>query len=339
MSRVVILSNISRGLPGWEEAKEMLRRAGHEVFDAGERDFNEDETIRYLGDADAVFVGFNKLSGNAIKSGKNLKVIAKPGVGVDNIDVDTATQEGIIVCNTPGSNAEPTADHLFGLMIALARKIPYLDRMTKAGQGWERTPPAVGSEIVDKTLGVIGTGSIGQAVIRRAKGFDMEILAFGSHMISDQKLIQDLSIKYLPLEDVLKRSDFVTLHVPLTHETRGLIGEPQLRLMKKTAYLFNTSRGSIVDEKALIRALKEGWINGAGLDVFEEEPLTESELFKLENVVVTPHTAGYSPEASLRARIMTAQNIIDAFQEIKPHIVNREVLKLSHRKIKLKDWT
>jgi len=152
----------------------------------------------------------------------------------------------------------------------------------------------------------------------------MEILAYASHMITDQKLIHDLSIKYLPLEDVLKNSDFVTLHVPLTNETRGLIGEPQLCLMKKTAYLLNTSRGPVIDEKALIKALKEGWIAGAGLDVFEQEPLIESELFKLENVVVTPHTAGYSPEAALRGRIMTAENIINAFRGIKPPLVNPE---------------
>jgi len=336
MSKVVILSNLSRDLPGWNEAIEMIRNAGHEIFDAGERDFTESESIHYLEDADAAFMGFNKLSGNAIKSAKNLKVIAKPGVGVDNIDVNMATEKGIIVCNTPGVNAEPTADHLFGLMIAVARKIPFLDKITRAGKGWEKTPPFLGAEITNKTLGIIGTGRIGQAVIRRAKGFNMEILAYASHMIKNAKLIEDLSIKYLPLKDMLKNCDFITIHVPLTDETRGLIGIEELRVMKKTAYLLNTSRGSIIEEKALVKALREGWIAGAGLDVFEEEPLLESELFELDNVVVTPHTAGYSLEASLKARIMTAENIINAFLCIEPHIVNREVLKLSQRRINIK---
>ena len=331
MSKLVILSNLSRSLPGWDKAMAMIKEEGHEVFDPGEKNFNEDEAVSYLKNADAVFVGLNRLTGPAIRSAKRLIIIAKPGIGVDNIDVNTATQEGILVCNTPGSNAQSVADHLFGLMIAVARRLPYLDSITKAGRGWEQWP-TVGSEISGKKLGVVGTGSIGKAVIRRAKGFDMEILAYDA--LIDPDLAKDPSVRYLPLNDLLRSSDFITLHVPLTDETRGIIGGKELSIMKKSAYLLNTSRGGIVDEKALAKALKEGQIAGAGIDVFEQEPLIESELFKLQNVVVTPHVAGYSPEASYRSRIMSAENINRALRGMKPHIVNPEVLRSPNLRIK-----
>jgi D-3-phosphoglycerate dehydrogenase len=337
MSKVTILSNLKRNLPGWKEAIEMIKRAGHEVFDPGERDISEDEAIHYLKEAEAVLVGLNRLSGNVIRSSKYLKVIAKPGIGVDNIDIAAATQEGIIVCNTPGSNAESVADHLFGLMIAVARRLPYLDRLTRDGKGWEFHPAVIGVEIGGKILGVIGTGHIGKAVIRRAKGFNMEILAYD--IIQDAKLINDFFVKYLPLKDVLRNADFVTLHIPLNDKTYHMIGEEELSLMKKTAFLFNTSRGSIVDEKALVKALHEGQIAGAGIDVFEQEPIVESELFKFENIIVTPHVAGFSPEASYRSRIMSAENIIKALKGVEPYIVNREVLTLPKIRIRLTNHT
>jgi len=331
MSKVVILSNLSRNLPGWDRFMMMLKDAGHETVDAGEKDFEENEAATYIKDADATFVGLNRLSGNVIRAGRSLKVIAKPGIGVDNIDVAAATQEGVIVCNTPGSNAESVADHLFGLMIATVRRIPYLDSITRAGKGWENYPPVVAPEVFAKKLGVIGTGHIGKAVIRRARGFDMEVLAYDP--IQDARLIKDFPVRYLPLKEVLKQADLVTLHLPLLAGTRGLIGEKELRVMKKNAYLFNTSRGPVVDEKALLKALQAKQIAGAGLDVFEQEPLVESELSKLETVVLTPHVAGYSPEASIRSRIMSAENIINALKGIEPYIVNREVLSLPQRRI------
>jgi len=332
MSKVLILSNLSRSLPGWDKAMAMIREEGHEVFDPGEKNFQENEAVHYLKEADAVFVGLNTLTGSAIKSAKQLLVIAKPGIGVDNIDVSSATEEGIVVCNTPGSNARSVADHLFGLMIAVARRLPYLDSITRAGKGWENYPPVVGTEISGKGLGVIGTGHIGKAVIHRAKGFDMDILAYDP--MFDTDLAKDPSVHYLPLNDLLKDSDFVTVHIPLTIDTVGLIGENELSAMKKTAYLFNTSRGGIIDEKALVKALKEGQIAGAGIDVFEQEPLIESELFRLQNVVITPHVAGYSPEASYRSRIMSAENINHALRSMKPHIVNVKVLQSPRLRIK-----
>ena len=337
MARVVIFSNLSRNLPGWDKFIQMIRNAGHEIFDPGDKDLSDQEAVKHLIDADAVFVGLNKFSGAAIKAGKHLKVIAKPGIGVDNIDVAAATGEGIMVCNTPGSNAQSVADHLFGLMIAVTRRLPYLDFITRAGKGWENYPPVMGIEISGKTLGVIGTGQIGKAVVRRAKGFDMEILAHDA--VEDSGLIRDFSVRYRPLEDVLKGADLITLHLPLTEKTRGIIGEEEFRAMKRTAYLFNTSRGPIVDERALVKALMDQQIAGAGLDVFEEEPLIQSELFGLENVVVTPHVAGYSPEASIRSRIMSAENIINALRGVEPHLVNREVLRLPQRRVQLSNPT
>ncbi len=333
MGRVVIFSNLSRDLPGWDKFIQMILDAGHEIFDPGEKDLSDKEAIRHLIDTDAVFVGLNKFSGTAIRAGKLLKVIAKTGVGVDNIDVVAATEEGIMVCNTPGSNTQAVADHLFGLILSVTRQLPYLDRITRDGRGWEKYPPVMGIEIYGKTLGVIGTGQIGKAVIQRAKGFAMEIVAYDA--VEDPELVKDYSVRYLPLKDVLKGADLITLHLPLSEKTRGLIGEDEIRTMKRTAYLFNASRGPIVDEKALIRALRERQIAGAGLDVFEEEPLVQSELFELENVVLTPHMAGYSPEASIRARIMSAENIINALRGVEPRLVNREVLGLPQMRVQL----
>lgn len=333
MSKVVILSSTRRDLPGWEEALAMIREEGHEVLDAGQKDFSEEEALFYLRNADAVMIGMNMLSGNVIKEARNLKVISKPGAGVDNIDVSEATHEGIWVCNTPGSNAATVADHVIGLMICVARWIPYFDTLIRMGKGWGNSSNVTGVEIAGKTLGVVGTGHIGKAVIRRASGFDMCILANDTEI--DAELIRGFSVQYVSLKELLERADFVTLHVPLTERTRCLIGRAELNSMRRTAYLLNTSRGPIIDEKALIIALREGSIAGAGLDVYEQEPLVESELFKLKNVVLTPHIAGYSIEASARSRLICAENIIHALRGRKANIVNHEVFELPQVRIKL----
>lgn len=309
MGKIVIVSNLSRKLPGWKEAIEMINKEGHIIVDPGENAYTMELIKEHLVDADALIVGLNKIDAQIIKESKQLKVIAKPGVGVDNIDIKFAKERGILVCNTPGSNADSVADHLFALILSVVRKITSLDAKMRMGDGW-KDYPILGNEIANKVFGVVGTGSIGKKAVQRAKGFGMSVLAYD--IIKDLKWAKDNCVEYVDLDKLLACADIISLHLPLNEKTKGIISTAQFDLMKKTSYIFNTSRGYVIDENALITALKKGKIAGAGIDVFDQEPLLQSVLFKFENVVLTPHVGGFSREASIRSRIMTAENIINA---------------------------
>lgn len=269
------------------------------------------------------------IDGEVMESaGSQLKIIANYAVGYNNIDIDEATKRGIMVTNTPGVLTETTADLAWALMMAIARRIVEGDRFVRTGQfrGWEPML-LLGTDLYGATLGIIGFGRIGQAMARRALGFDMKVLYY-SRSKADDQIERQLRATYADLETLLRNSDFVSLHVPLTKQTRHLIGEDQLKLMKKESYLINTSRGPVVDEKALVRALKEKWIRGAGLDVFENEPEIEPELLKLDNVVLAPHLGSASFTTRTKMAKMAAENIIKALRgEIPPNIVNTQVLK------------
>lgn len=261
-------------------------------------------------------------------AGSNLKVIANYAVGYNNIDVEEATKRGIMVTNTPGVLTETTADLAWALMMAIARRIVEADRFVREGKfrGWEPML-LLGTDVHGATLGIVGFGRIGQAMARRALGFNMKVLYYDNARVPEQ-VEKELKATYVDLPTLLRESDFVSLHVPLTKETHHLIGEKELRMMKKGAYLINTARGPVVDEKALVKALKEGWIKGAALDVFENEPEVEPELLKLENVVLAPHIASASYATRSRMSIMAAENIIKALSgEIPPNLVNPEVLQ------------
>lgn len=261
-------------------------------------------------------------------AGSNLKVIANYAVGYNNIDVEEATKRGIMVTNTPGVLTETTADLAWALMMAIARRIVEADRFVREGKfrGWEPML-LLGTDVHGATLGIVGFGRIGQAMARRALGFNMKVLYYDNARVPEQ-VEKELKAAYVDLPTLLRESDFVSLHVPLTKETHHLIGEKELRMMKKGAYLINTARGPVVDEKALVKALKEGWIKGAALDVFENEPEVEPELLKLENVVLAPHIASASYATRSRMSIMAAENIIKALSgEIPPNLVNPEVLQ------------
>lgn len=260
--------------------------------------------------------------------GPNLKVVANYAVGVNNIDVEEATRRGIMVTNTPGVLTETSADLAWALMMAVARRVVEADRFVREGKfkGWDPML-LLGTDIYGATLGIIGFGRIGQAVARRALGFKMRCLYY-SRRRADAQTEKELGANYVNLETLLKESDFVTLHVPLTKETFHLIDEEQLRLMKKEAYLINTARGPVVNEKALVKALKEGWIRGAALDVFENEPEVEPELLKMDNVVLAPHIGSASYATRSKMSIMVAENLIKALNgEVPPNLVNAEVLK------------
>ncbi len=295
-----------------EKAIQLLRENGFEVSVVEEPP--EDELARLIKGFDGLIVRSKPLvTRKVIESADRLKVIARAGVGLDNIDVEAAKEKGIALINAPESSTQSVAELAVGLMLAVARKIAFSDRRMREGY-WAKKE-AMGIELSGKTLGVIGAGRIGSAVARIAKyGFNMHILYYDVACRDD--LNKELEAECVSVEELLKRSDIVTIHVPLLPETRHMINEEKLRLMKKTAILINTSRGAVVDTAALVKALSEGWIAGAGLDVFEEEPLPKDHpLTKLDNVVLTPHIGASTKEAQEKAGVEVARKIVEFFMK------------------------
>jgi len=274
----------------------------------------------------------DKIDKEVLDVAKNLKIIAQYAVGYDNIDVEECTRRGIYVTNTPEVLTETTADFTWTLILAVARRVVEADKFVRSGE-WEKSRTGwhpkmlLGTDIHGKTLGIIGLGRIGTAVARRAKGFNMKIIYYSRSR--KENIEKELGLKYVDLNTLLREADFVSIHVPLTEETYHMIGERELKLMKNTAFLINTSRGKVIDEKALYKALKEKWIAGAALDVFEEEPTpANNPLLELENIVVAPHIASATHETRSRMAEMVAQNLIAYFEgKIPPNLVNPEVLK------------
>ncbi|MEN6320613.1 MAG: D-glycerate dehydrogenase [Syntrophaceae bacterium] len=257
----------------------------------------------------------------------HLKMIAHFGVGYNNINVQAATVRGILVSNTPGVLTNATAELAFALILAISRRLVECDRITREGRFQYWAPRLfLGHEVTGKTLGIIGLGKIGEAVARRAKGFDMRILYYnrGRLDISKEK---ELLAEYVSLKTLLIESDFVSLHVPLTEHTYHLIGREELSLMKPTAYLINTSRGPVVDECALVDALKNNVIGGAGLDVYENEPSLTPGLTALDNVVILPHIGSGTVETRISMGAMAMDNLIHGLSGLSPpNLVNPDVL-------------
>lgn len=264
-----------------------------------------------------------------INKAQHLKVISNMAVGYNNIDVEAATNKGIMVTNTPGVLTETTADLTFALMMATARRLEEGAHYLRSGQ-WSTWSPMLltGQDIYGATLGIIGLGRIGEALARRAKGFSMRILY--NNRTRKMGVEEELGIEYVDLNSLLKQSDFVCILVPYTPETINLIGAEELSLMKETAVLINTARGGIVDEMALYTALKNSTIWAAGLDVFEEEPISlEHPLLTLSNVTVLPHIGSASIKTRKNMALLAAQNLLQALQcEIPDNLVNHSVIKL-----------
>ena len=247
-----------------------------------------------------------------------LKVIANYGVGFEHIDLAAATRRGIPVTNTPGVLTDATADLAFALILATARRIVAGDRRVREGKFTYWAPLLfLGREVSGKTLGLIGLGRIGQAVAQRARGFGMRVL-YHSRTRLDPAAEQDLHVAYAPRETLLREADFVSLHVPLTPETRHLIGRRELELMKPTAFLINTARGPVVDEAALVEALRRGQLGGAGLDVYEREPELSPGLADLDNVVLLPHLGSATIETRTRMGLMAAENLLAGLRGERP---------------------
>ncbi len=290
-------------------AIEKLKEAGFEVV--YEEYPSEERLIELVKDVDALIVRSKpKVTRKVIEAAEKLKVIGRAGVGLDNIDLEAAKEKGIAVLNSPGASTESVAELAIGLMLAVARKIAFADRKMREGV-WAKKQ-CMGIELRDKVLGVIGMGRIGSRVAYIAnKGFGMKIIYYDAKG-RRKDIEEELGAEFVELDELLRNADIVTLHVPLLKETYHLINEERLRLMKKNAILINTSRGAVVDTEALVKALKEGWIAGAGLDVYEEEPLPKDHpLTKLDNVVLTPHIGASTTEAQERAGVEIAKKIID----------------------------
>jgi len=249
----------------------------------------------------------DRIDADLLDLNPELKVIANYAVGFNNIDIKACKERGILVSNTPGVLTETTADLAWSLLMAITRRVVEADQYTRAGKykGWGPML-LLGGDIYGKTLGIIGMGRIGQAVAKRASGFDMKVIYYDNFRTEEE----DQGMEYREFEDLLQEADFVSIHVPLIAETKHMIGEREFKLMKDTAYLINTARGPIVDEKALIKALKNGEIAGAGLDVYENEPELTPGLAELKNVVLTPHIASASIDTRTKMAVIAAQNLL-----------------------------
>ena len=292
---------------------------GFDVTVLHERPPTRDELLEAVGGASGVLAtATEKMDGEVMDTaGGGLRIIANMAVGYDNIDVGAATERGVIVTNTPGVLDETTADVAFMLVLAAARRLGEGERLLRAGK-WEWWGPKQlrGLDVWGKTLGIVGMGRIGRAVARRGKGFGMEILYHNRSR--NEEAEEELGARYLDLDDLLRESDFVSIHTPLTDATRHLIGERELGLMQDTAVLVNTSRGPVVDEAALAAALEGGRIFAAGLDVYEEEPKVHPRLLELEKAVLAPHIGSATIETRDRMATLAAENLAAVLRSEEP---------------------
>ncbi len=304
---------------------EMLKAAGVTIADnphlAAGKNLKEDQLAALIKGIDGIIVGEDDVTRKVIEAADQLKVISKNGVGVNQIDIAAATAKGVVVTNTPGANSNAVADLTFGLMLSVARRIPFAHNATREGK-WDKF---FGTEVWGKTIGIVGTGYIGKGVARRARGFEMRIL--GYDVVQDADFAAQAGLTYVPLETIFREADFVTLHLPLTKETQGIVTREHLRMMKRTAYLVNIARGGVVRSSDLFDALQRKELAGAAVDVFEEEPPIANPLLTLDNVVTTSHIGAFTWESMENMGSMAAQNVIDVLQGRRPAFpVNSAVL-------------
>jgi len=274
--------------------------------------------LRKISDADAVMsIPGDKVDAEAMDIGKNVKIFANVAVGYDNMDVAEANKRGVYVTNTPDVLSDTTAELAFALMLGCARRIVDADQYTRDGlfKIWS-TKKFLGYDIKGKTVGILGAGRIGKAFAKKCSGFDVKIVY--NNRKRDPEFERDLNAEFASFEDLLKNSDFISVHTPLTKETHHLISDHEFDMMKKNAVIINTSRGPVIDEKALVRALKEKKIYGAGLDVYEKEPFFEEELKEFENVILLPHIGSGSFETRRKMAMLAAENIHEVLNGRKP---------------------
>ena len=315
---------VTRALPG--DPTPRLREVANVIVWPHDEPPPHDELVRRAADSDALLTMLtDPLDAAVLDAGRRLRLVAQMAVGYDNVDVAAATECGILVTNTPGVLTETTADLAFALLLAAARRVVEGDRLTRTG-GWKSWHPSflLGQDVHGATLGIVGLGQIGLAVARRARGFDMRILYHDRTRHPQAEA--ELGAEYVSLDRLLGESDFVSLHVPLASQTRHLIGQRELSLMKPSAVLVNAARGAVVDQQALCAALKERRIAAAGLDVAEIEPIpVDDPLLTLDNVVVTPHIGSASVATRARMAEMAVESVLQALRgELPSNCVNAE---------------
>ena len=290
-------------------AIETLKKAGFRVvLNPYDRKPTEDELIELLGqDVIGLIAGTEKLTERVLQNAKSLKVISRYGIGLDNIDLEAAKRRGIIVCNTPDAPTQAVAELTLALILNVYRKIGEVDRILRSGK-WN---PILGRLLLGKTLGIIGLGRIGKALVKLVQPFELKIVAHEPY--PDNEFVSSYGVELVSLEKVLSEGDIISLHAPLTEETYHLIGREELALMKTDAIVVNTARGSLIDEEALIDVLEEGSIGGVALDVFEEEPY-HGKLKNFDNVILTPHIGTYAKETRIKMEREAVENLLNALR-------------------------
>lgn len=313
--KVLIADQINqKGIEELEEVAEVVART----------DITPEELVSDIKDFDAIVVrSRTQVTREVIEAAPALKIIARAGVGVDNVDVEAATEKGVMVVNAPESTSITVAEHTMGLVLSMSRKIAIADKSVKDGK-WEKSR-FMGMELNGKTLGIVGMGRIGSQVVIRAKAFGMDVMVYDPYITPEAAA--ELGVEVVDLETLLKNADVITIHVPLTPETKYLISNPQFKIMKENAIIVNCARGGIIKEADLYDALKADEIGGAALDVYEKEPPKENPLLELDNVVLTPHIAASTSEAQRDAAIIVAREIKKVFQGESPkNVINMPVM-------------
>jgi D-3-phosphoglycerate dehydrogenase len=297
------------------EAKVILESKGYSItWNPVGRPLKEQELLEFIPGMDALITGTDEVSEKVIAAGlPSLKVIAKYGVGYDNIDIASAKRHGVQVTFTPGVLTKAVAELAMGLLLSVARNIAVMDRLVRQGK-WERI---TGTELSGKTIGIVGTGNIGREVAKRAAAFEMNVIAYD--VWPNSEFAAQYGVRYVPLSELFEKADFISLHTPSTPETVGMINIESLQNMKNTAVLINTARGDLIVEEDLIRALQEGIIAGAGMDTFALEPLQDERFFSLNNVVLSPHAGSNTRETVARMSVMAANDVVAVLTGNPPH--------------------
>lgn len=322
---------VSRRIP--DRAIEMLRQHFEVDVNPEDRVLTPEELKAHLKDKRGLVCQLqDKITDELLNAVPQLKVSANVAVGYDNVDLAAATRHGVMITNTPEVLTDTTADLAFALLMAVARRICEGDRFVRAGKFKEwKMDLLLGQDVHHATLGVLGMGRIGQAVARRGRGFAMRVL-YNDERRLPRQLEQELGAEFAPRETILREADFISLHVPLLPATRHLIGPEQLALMKPAAIIVNTSRGPVIDEQALVDALKAGKLGGAGLDVFEHEPNVHPDLMRMDQVVLVPHVGSATVKTREHMAALAAENCIAALRgQAPPNLVNRDVLMAPKR--------
>jgi D-3-phosphoglycerate dehydrogenase len=291
-----------------EEGIELMRTCAEVDVNTG---LPSEDLMAVISDYEGLVVrSQTQVTEEVIKAGKKLQIIGRAGVGIDNIDVAAATRQGIVVVNAPTGNTISAAEHTIALMLALARHIPQADAVLRTGV-WKRGD-YMGTEVRSKTLGVIGLGNVGSEVVKRARGLEMKVI--GHDPFISQEHAKNMKVELVSLKQLLKEADFISLHIPRTEQTKGIIGAKELATVKPTARIINTARGGLIDEDALAAAVREGRLAGAAVDVYPKEPCTESVLFGEKKIIVTPHLGASTAEAQTMAALDVAEQVVDVFQ-------------------------